>query len=128
LRPAILYTARSENETISKHTAMMTVEAGYPDALALEFNGKLLVVKMNGKAFLQSPYREDDSRHLWSRLYEQMDIRVASFCPALLPHSKDILAPIRHPGLNSRDQSFGRCSFINGFSSMRMRSFGPCSS
>lgn len=34
----------------------MTVEAGYPDTLALEFNGKLLDIKLNGNAFLQSPY------------------------------------------------------------------------
>lgn len=33
-------------------------------------------------------------RHLWARLYEAMDFRVASFCPALLPHSRQILAPI----------------------------------
>jgi hypothetical protein len=33
-------------------------------------------------------------RHLWARLYEEMDFRVASFCPALLPHSQEILAPI----------------------------------
>ena len=33
-------------------------------------------------------------RHLWARLYEEMDFRMTSFCPALLPHSQEILAPI----------------------------------
>jgi hypothetical protein len=33
-------------------------------------------------------------RHLWARLYEAMDFRVASFCPALLPHQSQIMAPI----------------------------------
>lgn len=34
------------------------------------------------------------ARHLWARLYEEMDFRVASFCPALLPHQGQIMAPI----------------------------------
>jgi len=29
-----------------------------------------------------------------ARLYEEMDFRMTSFCPALLPHSQEILAPI----------------------------------
>jgi hypothetical protein len=33
-------------------------------------------------------------RHLWARLYEEMDFRVASLCPVLLPHGQEILAPI----------------------------------
>jgi hypothetical protein len=33
-------------------------------------------------------------RHLWARLYEEMDVRVASFCRALLPRGQEILAPI----------------------------------
>jgi hypothetical protein len=30
--------------------------------------------------------------HLWARLYEAMDFRVASFCPVLLPYSRQILS------------------------------------
>jgi hypothetical protein len=37
-------------------------------------------------------------RHLWARLYEQeMDFRVASFCPVLLPYQRQIMAPIEIP-------------------------------
>jgi hypothetical protein len=32
--------------------------------------------------------------HLWAWLFEEMDFRVASFCPALLPHQSQIMAPI----------------------------------
>ncbi|QND70813.1 hypothetical protein [Tardiphaga robiniae] len=32
-------------------------------------------------------------RHLWQELYSAMDFRVASFCPALQPYYRDIMAP-----------------------------------
>jgi hypothetical protein len=36
----------------------------------------------------------EQCRRLWARLYEEMDFGVASFCPTLLPHCHDIMAPI----------------------------------
>lgn len=51
------FTARSKDKTISKQTAMMEVEAGYPESLDLAFTDKqLLVIKLNGNAFLQPFY------------------------------------------------------------------------
>ncbi|MDN3273360.1 hypothetical protein QWJ07_03835 [Frankia sp. RB7] len=51
-----------------------------------------VVVQLEGR----EPTHEqlEQCRHLWARLYQEMDFRVASFCPALLPHSRQILAPI----------------------------------
>jgi len=33
------------------------------------------------------------ARHLWQELYSAMDFRVASFCPALQPYCREIMAP-----------------------------------
>ncbi|MCJ9700193.1 hypothetical protein [Bradyrhizobium sp. SHOUNA76] len=41
-----------------------------------------------------TPDQVEMCRHLWARLYEEMDFRVASFCPTLLPLSRRIMAPI----------------------------------
>ncbi|MFQ3456939.1 hypothetical protein PMN64_27015 [Bradyrhizobium sp. UFLA01-814] len=41
-----------------------------------------------------SPEQIEMCRHLWARLYEEMDFRVASFCPRLLPFSPQIMTPI----------------------------------
>ncbi len=67
--------------------------AGYSDQEKLHIAKQYLVprqVKENGLTDEQI----EMCRHLWSRLYEAMDFRLASFCPALLPHSRQILAPI----------------------------------
>ncbi|WP_445487844.1 hypothetical protein [Rhodopseudomonas sp. RCAM05734] len=32
-------------------------------------------------------------RNLWQELYSAIDFRVASFCPAILPHARTIMAP-----------------------------------
>jgi hypothetical protein len=57
------YTARSENKVI-KNYAMMTVENGFPNTLALSFDKRLLDIKMNGNAFLQSPYVAADRTYV----------------------------------------------------------------
>jgi hypothetical protein len=52
------FTARSKSEKpITHQTAMMQVEYGFPEALDLVFTDKeLLVIKLNGNAFLQGFY------------------------------------------------------------------------
>jgi hypothetical protein len=51
------FTARSREKTITHRTAMMQVEYGFPEALDLVFTDKeLLVIKLNGNAFLQGFY------------------------------------------------------------------------
>ena len=40
-----------------------------------------------------TPEQVDACRQLWTKLYAAMDFRVASFCPAMLPHSQAIMAP-----------------------------------
>ena len=40
-----------------------------------------------------TPEQIEMCRHLWARLYEEMDFRVASFCPVLLPYQRQIMAP-----------------------------------
>jgi hypothetical protein len=60
------FTARSKSEKpITHRTAMMTVEHGFPDTLDLVFTEKeLLVIKLNGNAFLQGFHRPDLCRSL----------------------------------------------------------------
>jgi hypothetical protein len=57
------FTARSKGiETITHRTAMMTVAYGFPDTLDLVFTDKeLLVIKLNGNAFLQGFYTTEQT-------------------------------------------------------------------
>jgi hypothetical protein len=54
-----------------------------------------VVVQVEGKS--PSPEQIEACRQLWTELYAAMDFRVASFCPALLPHSQTIMAPSKIP-------------------------------
>lgn len=51
-----------------------------------------VIVQVEG--FEPSAEQIEMCRHLWARLYEAMDFRVASFCPRLLPYSPQIMTPI----------------------------------
>lgn len=44
-----------------------------------------------------TPEQIEMCRKLWTEMYEAMDFRVATFCPALLPYCHDIMAPTRIP-------------------------------
>lgn len=61
-----------------------------------------VVVQLEG--LKPSPEQIEMARHLWARLYLEMDVRVASFCPTILPFQRQIMAPIEIPasaGINS---------------------------
>jgi hypothetical protein len=49
------YTAKSEDKVIKKSYAVMTVEYGFPNTLALSFDKRLLDIKMNGTRFCSRP-------------------------------------------------------------------------
>jgi hypothetical protein len=53
---------------------------------------RLVLVQLEGMR--PTPDQVEMCPHLWARLYEEMDFRVASFCPTLLPYSHQIMAPI----------------------------------
>jgi hypothetical protein len=44
-----------------------------------------------------TPEQIEVCRRLWTELYSAMDFRLASFRPALLPHSQAITAPTKIP-------------------------------
>jgi len=54
-----------------------------------------VLVQVEGKS--PTPEQIEMCRHLWARLYEEMDFRVASFCPTLLPYQRQIMAPVEIP-------------------------------
>lgn len=54
-----------------------------------------MLVRLEG--LQPSPEQIEMARNLWARLYEEMDFRVASFCPTLLPYSRQIMASIDIP-------------------------------
>jgi hypothetical protein len=53
--------------------------------------GRPVLVQLEG--LVLNSEQIEACRLLWARLYEAMEFRVASFCPALLPHSQTIMAP-----------------------------------
>jgi hypothetical protein len=50
-----------------------------------------VLVQLEGKE--PSECQIEMCQTLWRRLYEEMDFRVASFCPAIRPHARTVMAP-----------------------------------
>lgn len=66
----------------------------FDDATAKMYSSRLspnypVLVQVEG----ESPTEEqiEACRALWQRLYQDMDFRLATFCPTLLPHCRKIL-------------------------------------